>query len=361
MLRTDELDYELPAELIATSPLAKRDEARMLVVRVKGGRLEHRQVKDLPEVLTHGDLLALNETKVLPARLLGRREDTGGKVEGLFVSEEATGRWRVMLQAGGPLREGVVVALRGPEEREAPLRVRLVEKDAQSGEWVVQAEEARGGSAGEVLQHVGWTALPPYIVKKRSTDQEAGPGEARDRSGYQTVYARQEGSIAAPTAGLHFTPELLGRLGQSGIEQMRVTLHVGVGTFKPVKTETIDEHRMHVERYAVSAEAIEALRSAKRRGGRVVAVGTTTARTLESVARESVGPVEGETDLKIMPGHNWRWVDGLLTNFHLPKTTLLALVAAKTGMDLWRAAYAEAVRERYRFFSFGDCMLILPE
>lgn len=360
MLRTDELDYELPAGLIATSPLAKRDEARMLVVHVRSGRMEHRQVKDLPEVLTRGDLLVLNETKVLPARLMGTREDTGGKVEGLFVSEEALGRWRVMLQAGGPLREGVVVALRGPGESEA-LRVRLKEKDAHSGEWIVEGEGTGARSAGEALERVGWTALPPYIVKKRQTEAGAWPGEKQDREVYQTVYAREEGSIAAPTAGLHFTPELLARLGRAGVERARVTLHVGVGTFKPVKTETIDEHRMHGERYAVGADAIEALRGARQRGGRVVAVGTTTARTLESVAREAAGPVEGETDLKIMPGHDWRWVDGLMTNFHLPKTTLLALVAAKTGMELWRAAYAEAVRERYRFFSFGDCMLILPE
>lgn len=370
-LRTDELDFDLPEELIAAEPLERRDAARMMVVRVRSRSLEHRHVCDLPAVLRKGDLLVLNDTRVLPARLVGQRSDTGGKIDGLFIKEETRGRWRVMLRAGGPLRPGTVIQLRpstGCDTDVAStelLSLKLVTKDEVRGEWIVSIESSHGKCASDVLERFGWTALPPYIIRRRREIHDQGPGEAVDRTHYQTVFAQREGSIAAPTAGLHFTPALLATLQDSGIDCAPITLHVGLGTFKPVKTQTIDEHPMHSEHFEVPASTCRSLQSVHRRSGRIIAVGTTTARALESLpavlSPDSEGPCVGETNLKILPGHEFHWVDGLLTNFHLPRTTLLALVASMTGPHLWKEAYALAIRESYRFFSFGDCMIILPD
>jgi S-adenosylmethionine:tRNA ribosyltransferase-isomerase len=358
-LPTAALDYELPEALIATRPAEPRDSARMLIVHRSRDEIEHRIVRDLPEYLDRDDLLVFNNTAVAPARLVGRRADTGGRVEGLFLEEDAERCWRVMLKSGSRLRIGHRIELRRERRTESAFALELVDRDGS--EWIARVDPA--APAHEVLDAIGSTPLPPYILRARNRDRLVFDDEA-DRAWYQTVYAdaSKRRSVAAPTAGLHFTPELLAAIDARGIERRTVTLHVGPGTFKPIEAETIDQHVMHSEVYEVPPDTLAALREAGQR--RVIAVGTTTVRTLESLPNP-LPPVRGEpivdeTDLLIAPSYAFVHVDGMLTNFHLPRSTLLALVGAMLGLDRLLAIYREAIQREYRFYSYGDAMLILP-
>jgi S-adenosylmethionine:tRNA ribosyltransferase-isomerase len=306
--------------------------------------LEHRTFLELPELLAPGDLLVLNDTRVLPARLWGHRVRTGGKWEGLFLHQHANGCWELLSQTRGKLREGETVRIGS-----GPLQLQLVEKTPQ-GHWLCRPSEP--GSVVDLLERYGQVPLPPYIRK--------GHAETADRDRYQTVYARQAGAVAAPTAGLHFTPWVFNRLRQQGIGWTFVTLHVGLGTFQPIQVEDFLQHRMHREWGQLPVETVQAITTCRAAGGRVVAVGTTTVRVLETAAAAGgVKPWSGETDLFIYPPYRFRLVDALVTNFHLPRSTLLLLVAAFAGVDLIREVYRTAVEERYRFYSYGDAMLIV--
>jgi S-adenosylmethionine:tRNA ribosyltransferase-isomerase len=327
---TSDLDYRLPEALIAQRPAVPRDSSRLMVVDVRKQSIEHRVFRDLPRFLRSGDAVVLNETKVLPARLSVLRPG-GGETELLFLRDLGSegNVWEVMARPSRRLRAGMALSIADEELR--------VVKPLEEGRWVITGTDVPG-----LLRRHGHMPLPPYI--------EATPEAERD---YQTVYARNEGSAAAPTAGLHFTEEVLGEVEKAGARISRVTLHVGVGTFAPVRVEKLQEHRMHTEHYRVPDEAARIVGHAER----VVAVGTTVARTLESWT--ATGVREGDSDLFIRPGYSWRVVDVLLTNLHLPRSTLLALVMSFAGEELIREAYEVAVRERYRFFSFGDAMLLI--
>ncbi len=350
-----ELDYDLPPELIAQHPLPERDESRLLVVDRSSDGFRDAKIGDFPALLEPGDLLVLNDTKVLPAKFTAHRT-TGGRIGGLFVEEEQPGRWHVMLEGSRRLRVGEsLTATKGASETGVTLR--LLESCGQ-GFWRVEVEA--DGSLETILERIGITPLPPYI-RRRCEDQA---GDATDRLRYQTVYAKNPGAIAAPTAGLHLTDVLLDAIRARGIETTFVTLHVGVGTFKPIDVNDLTQHVMHAEHYELNEEAEQAVQGCRRRGGRVVAVGTTSVRVLESAA---TGPTPGRlvhascgpTDIFIYPPYRYRVVDALLTNFHLPKSTLLALVMALAGVEPIRSAYQHAIATRYRFYSFGDAMLIL--
>jgi S-adenosylmethionine:tRNA ribosyltransferase-isomerase len=337
-------DYPLPDRLIAQHPAERRDESRLLVVRRGTGAIEHRVFRELPDLLAAGDLLVLNDTRVIPARVVGRREATGGKWEGLFVRETPDGLWELLAQTRGYARPGEAFAL-----EPGPLRL-ILRGRTPDRHWLMEPDPP--GSPAELLARSGHVPLPPYIRKGRAGDA--------DRARYQTVFAARDGSVAAPTAGLHFTPELLARLAAGGVSDTRVTLHVGLGTFAPVKADDPTKHAIHAEWCEVTSETAAAVAACKARGGRVVAVGTTATRTLETAARGgAVAQFRGETDLFIHPPFAFRAVDALVTNFHLPRTTLLLLVGAFAGDDLLRRAYAEAVAREYRFFSYGDAMLVL--
>jgi S-adenosylmethionine:tRNA ribosyltransferase-isomerase len=342
-MATPFLDYELPPHLIAQEPCAERDQSRLLVVRRSAAALAHHVFADLPDLLNPGDLLVLNNSRVLPARLLGRRARTGGKWEGLFLRQLPDGCWELLCQTRGRLREGETVLV-----EPGPLRLELVGRSG--GHWLARPGEP--GTPPELLERYGRVPLPPYIRKGRAA--------AGDRERYQTVYARAAGSVAAPTAGLHFTPRLFERLGGRGIARAFVTLHVGPGTFQPIQTAEVAAHRMHSEWADLPAETVAAIADCRDRGGRVVAVGTTSVRVLETVARSGLlRPWSGETDLFIYPPYEFRVIDALITNFHLPRSTLLLLVGAFTGDALLRRAYKTAIAEGYRFYSYGDAMLIL--
>jgi S-adenosylmethionine:tRNA ribosyltransferase-isomerase len=348
-------DYHLPEHLIAQHPAAERDAARLLVVRrarSEGGTpcgfppppaISHYTFRDLPDLLNANDLVVLNDTRVLPARLVGRRESTGGKWEGLFLRTTESGLWEMLAQTRGYPEIGTAFV--------TDTNLRLVLRGrTDDRHWLMEPQES--GTPPELLSRYGHVPLPPYIRKGRE--------EAADRERYQTVYASASGSVAAPTAGLHFTPAVFERLSAKGIGTARVTLHVGLGTFAPVKVADPTKHVIHREWCEVKSEVAEAIRATKAKGGRVVAVGTTTTRTLESAARpDALRPFCGETGLFIHEPFEFRAVDVLVTNFHLPRTTLLLLVGAFAGSELLRAAYAEAVANEYRFFSYGDAMLVL--
>lgn len=335
-MRTADFDYDLPPGRVALRPAVPRDAARLLVVP-RTGPLVDRTVGDLPACLRPGDLLVVNDTRVLPARLRGRRADTGGAVEVFLVRDLGEGRWRVLVAPGRRMRPGVVVAL--PEGVHATM-----EAVAEGGERVVHftgVEDVAGWA-----ERVGETPLPPYVARE---------ADARDRDDYQTVFARAPGAVAAPTAGLHFTPGLLERLAAQGVSVARVTLHVGPGTFRPVTEDDPARHRLDAEVYEVPPGTAEAMARARAGGGRVVAVGTTVVRTLETAAL--TGAARGETSLFVRPGHRFRAVDALLTNFHLPRSTLLMLVAAFAGHARTLEAYRHAVAAGYRFYSYGDACL----
>ena len=361
-MRTDFLDYDLPAHLIAQHPCAERDQSRLLLVRRADGAIAHHSFHELPELLARGDLLVLNDTRVLRARLLGRRASTGGKWEGLFLSSRADGCWELLSQTRGRLSEGETIIV-----EPGPLQLCLVGK-TMDGHWLARPSES--GSSVDLLQTHGQVPLPPYIRRgRRGSSARRGspdPADFRDRERYQTVYARSAGSVAAPTAGLHFTPRVFERLDQRGIGQAFLTLHVGLGTFQPIQAVDVTQHRMHREWAELPSATVEAITACKARGGQVVAVGTTTVRVLETAAQASpehkrleLAPWSGETSLFIYPPYEFRVVDALLTNFHLPRSTLLLLVAAFTGVELTRQAYKTAMEEEYRYYSYGDAMLIV--
>ncbi|HEX6709611.1 MAG TPA: tRNA preQ1(34) S-adenosylmethionine ribosyltransferase-isomerase QueA [Rubrobacter sp.] len=328
---TSELDYELPEDLIAQSPAEPRDASRLMVVDSRAGTISHHTFRDLPRFLLPGDALVLNETKVLPARIKANKP-TGGEVELLFLRDlgpDQGGAWEVLARPSKRLRPGLELFVAG-------YRLRLLES-LGDGHWAVSAPDVLG-----LLERSGRMPLPPYIRPTPETE-----------SRYQTIYARNKGSAAAPTAGFHFTGRVLEDVERAGARIARITLHVGVGTFMPVRTERLEEHRMHAEYFSVPEEAARIAEGASR----VVAAGTTVARTLETWA--ATGETEGESTLFIYPGYRWRAVDALLTNFHLPRSTLLAMVMSFGGEELVREAYRTAVQERYRFYSFGDAMLLL--
>jgi S-adenosylmethionine:tRNA ribosyltransferase-isomerase len=340
-LRTADFDYDLPPSLIAQTPIEPRDAARLLVVpRTDGAPLGHRHVRDLPDLLRPGDLLVVNDSRVLPARLIGRREPSGGRVEVLLLHREPSGLWEALVQPGRRLPVGARVSFGN-----GSVIGEVVERTASGGRLLRFSDEA-------ALPDVGEMPLPPYI-HERLADPER----------YQTVYAREPGSAAAPTAGLHFTPELLARLEAQGVGLARVTLHVGLDTFRPVKEDDPRRHTIHREAFVLPEETAGKLLAARAAGGRIVAVGTTAVRVLEQAALLAaqagaegawIRPAAGWADLFILPGHRFRAVDALLTNFHLPRSTLLMLVSAFAGRDRVLAAYRDAVRNGYRFFSFGD-------
>jgi S-adenosylmethionine:tRNA ribosyltransferase-isomerase len=343
-MRVSDLDYELPEALVAQEPLAERDEARLLVLDRSTGRIEHRVVSDLPSLVAPS-LFVVNDTRVIPARLMGRRA-TGGRVELLLVERTtepgSTERWSAMGRASKPLREGTEIEIDG-----GALRATVIERGEDGALAIELVAEER---VEDAVRRAGRVPLPPYI---RRADRDG------DRDRYQTMFAAKDGAIAAPTAGLHFTPRLVDALTSHGHRLARVTLHVGPGTFRPVKVEDLAEHPMHAERYEIGEDAAGEVSAARREARPIVAVGTTVVRTLESAAQGGgvrAGP--GITDLFVRPPFTFRCVDALVTNFHLPRSTLLALVMAFGGVDAVRAAYEEAVRERYRFFSYGDAMLI---
>ncbi len=373
-MRTSELDYELPPELIATRPCEPRDAARLLVCsRSDPARLEHARVHDLPGFLDLGDTLVFNTSRVIPARLIGRNLDTGGGVEGLYLRDssptpDAPLVWEALVKARR-FRPGRRLALLDESDRPVGVTLTLLERTGEeAGVWrvAVQSEPAGLGTL-EILERAGRTPLPPYIRSARKSEGVEISDKA-DRARYQTVYADAAGSVAAPTAGLHFTPALLDAVRARGVGRADVTLHVGPGTFKPVETETLEAHPMHAEWCSMGAGAVERVFGGVggEGRGRVIAVGSTSARTIESyaaaIAEGGSAPASMETDLLIAPGYRWRRVDAMLTNFHLPRSTLLAMIAAlfPEGMQRVRELYAEAVGEGYRFYSYGDAMLILP-
>lgn len=348
MSELERYDYELPRHLIAQSPLPCRADARLLLVDRTAQALTHQHVRDLPELLRPGDCLVLNDTQVVPARLVGFRTATGGRWEGLFLDSTKEGLWRILGKTRGRLSPGETLTLVNADGQE-DVRLQLGAKEP-GGVWVVRPESEEETFA--LLRRVGRVPLPPYIRK--------GEMVASDRQQYQTVYARTPGAVAAPTAGLHFTEMLLEQLQQRGVQLAWVTLHVGLGTFRPIETEQVAAHQMHAEWAHLNQETVETILQCRSRGGRVVAVGTTSVRVLESAAADgSLRPFSGLTELFIHPPYQFRVVDALLTNFHLPRTTLLVLVRTFGGDELVMRAYAEAVREEYRFYSYGDAMLIV--
>lgn len=358
-LTLHDFDYDLPEELIAQHPADRRDTSRLMVVHHQPLAWEHRGFSDLPDLLRPGDVLVLNDTRVLPAKFLTRRA-SGGRIEGLFLRAMDKTRWEVMLRNAGRCKPGELLRFVGLDGRDVREELELCEP-LEQGRWIVRpvGEDA---APQAVLDRVGSVPLPPYIRR------HAGGNAPEDRQRYQTVYADRPGAVAAPTAGLHFTEDILATVQARGVDIVRVTLHVGLGTFLPVKTDNLREHEMHREWYDLSADAAERIMTAKRQQRRVIAVGTTSVRVLESVARRHDGGLvadAGWTDLFLYPPAEVYVVDGLLTNFHLPKSTLLMLVASVLdpggveGVRAVRSIYTEAVQQHYRFFSYGDAMLIL--
>ncbi len=340
-MKTSEFDYELPQELIAQTPLKDRSASRMQVVHKNDGRLEHRHFSDIAEYFRAGDVLVRNNTRVIPARLFGIKEETGAHVEVLLLRQEENDVWECLVGNARTVKEGTVVSF-----HDGRLKAQCT---GIGDKGIRKMKMIYDGIFNEILDELGNVPLPPYIREKLD-----------DRERYQTVYARIEGSAAAPTAGLHFTEAIFAALREKGVIIADVTLHVGLGTFRPMDTENIEEHVMHSEYYEMPAETADILNKAKQEGRRIIAVGTTSVRTLESVWNR-FGRFEactGDTALFIYPGYEWHTVDCIITNFHLPKSTLIMMICSFAGKELVMKAYAEAVRERYRFFSFGDCMLI---
>ena len=339
-MELSEFNYELPEELIAQTPIEKRDESRLMVLNRKDQSIEHKQFKDIIDYLEPGDCLVRNNTKVIPARLYGKKA-TGAKIEFLLLNQIEGDIWESIVRPGHKLKPGTEV-----EFGDGILKATVL--DIMPG-GTRKVEFKYEGIFNEILDKIGLMPLPPYIHES-----------LKDKDRYQTVYARYEGSAAAPTAGLHFTPELFEKLKQKGVEVANVTLHVGIGTFRPVKVENVEEHHMHSEHYYIKQEDVDKINNAKKNGKRVIAIGTTSCRVLETIADEKgmVKPTEGDTQIFIYPGYKFKCLDGLITNFHLPESTLIMLVSALAGKEYIMKAYNEAVKERYRFFSFGDAMFI---
>lgn len=349
-MKTEQLNYYLPAELIAQKPLSVRSDSSLLVLDRSSGKVLDSWFSCIGDFLSPGDCLVLNDTKVLPARFFARRS-TGGRLEGLFLAVDDNGVWTAYLKGIRKLRPGNEFYLKDRQKADF-CKVVLLEKMDQ-GKCRLQVEV--DADAQTVLEEIGFPPLPPYI--KRDDDPEAA---AQDKQRYQTVYARQNGAVAAPTAGLHFTDTLITQLRQDGIRFAFITLHVGAGTFKPVKAENLEDHEIHQERFSIDSENAGIINAAKEKGGRIIPVGTTSTRVLETVAAGSkIEAVAGTTELFIMPGYRFKIIDAMITNFHLPKSTLVALVAAFAGLENILAAYQHAIEKRYRFYSYGDAMLII--
>lgn len=365
-MKTNQFWYPLPERLIAQHPSDRRGDDRMMVLHRDSGMIEHRQVTDFPEYVTTNDLIVVNDTKVFPARLLGTWSDSPGAVEILMVHPSASdaipgqgdileySEWICMVGSGRPSREGQV-AVFGPNR---DLEAHFVAKE-QGGMWRIRFASVR--PLAVLLDEFGHTPVPPYVHREGTAEEEA-----QDRARYQTIYAKHTGSVAAPTAGLHFTPEIFAALDAKGVQRTAVTLHVGPGTFRPVKVDNIEDHQMDFEAFTVPPEAADAINACKARGGRIFCIGSTSVRTLESVASRERGaddplmvPGSGASDIFIYPPYNFKVCDAMLTNFHLPKSTLLMMTSALAGRERMLCAYALAVRAEYRFFSYGDCMLIV--
>ena len=339
-MKVTDFDYELPEELIAQTPIEKRDESRLMVLDRKEQTIEHKHFKDIIDYLEPGDVLVRNNTKVIPARLYGKKE-TGAKVEFLLLNNMEKDIWECIVRPGNKLHVGAKVIF-----GDGLLKAEVL--DTMPG-GTRKVEFHYEGIFNEILDKIGLMPLPPYIHES-----------LKENDRYQTVYAKYDGSAAAPTAGLHFTPELLKKIEEKGIDIANVTLHVGIGTFRPVKEDTVEAHQMHSEHFYIKEEDCEKINKAKKSGHRVIAVGTTSCRVLETIADDNgyVKPTEGDTQIFIYPGYKFRCLDALITNFHLPQSTLVMLVSALAGKDYIMKAYKEAVEQKYRFFSFGDAMLI---
>lgn len=359
-MKTSDFDYYLPEELIAQTPLKDRSSSRLLVLSRESGDFKDRTFTDILDYLNPGDALVLNETKVLPARIIGTKKDTGGAVELLLLKDLGNDVWECLARPQKRLHEGTEIVFGSSSVSLLSAKVTEI-----LGKGITRVKFIYDGIFLEILEHLGTMPLPPYIHE-----------QLKDQSRYQTVYAKNLGSAAAPTAGLHFTPELLEKIEKKGIKIIKITLHVGLGTFRPVEVEDVKEHKMHTEFYEIGEDAAKELNEVKDRGGRIIAVGTTTVRTLETVASSTLDgpkapalenqsqkglfcPCSGETSIFIYPGYRFLAVDGMVTNFHLPRSTLLMLVSAFAGKSEIMKAYEHAVKEKYRFFSFGDAMLII--
>jgi len=341
-LKTSDFSYDLPQELIAQDPLADRSASRLLVLNKHTGEYRHKMFRDITEYLEPGDCLVINDTKVIPARLIGEKADTGAKIEILLLKRKENDLWETLVKPGKKARIGTKINFG------QGILMGEVMDVAEEGNRLIHFEYE--GIFEEILDQLGQMPLPPYITH-----------QLKDKDRYNTVYAKHEGSAAAPTAGLHFTPQLLEKIEEMGIEIAKVTLHVGLGTFRPVKTDDVAGHHMHSEFYQIDEEAAGKINKARESGGRVICVGTTSCRTIESAA-DADGRLEaqsGWTEIFIYPGYQFKILDGLITNFHLPESTLIMLVSALAGRERVLRAYEEAVKEKYRFFSFGDAMLIL--
>lgn len=349
-MRTEDLNYELPVELIAQEPAKSRTESRLLVLNRSTGELIDRIFADIVDYIEPGDCLVLNDTKVLPARFFARRA-TGARLEGLFLHEPRPGQWQVMLKNSRKVKIGEQIIL--IDRNKADWHKVTASERYPDGRWLLEIPDSP--DAEEVLSQIGTAPLPPYIKRNENDNQTQA-----DMQRYQTVYARQMGAVAAPTAGLHFTKEMLANLTQKGVQLAYVTLHVGAGTFKPVTTDNLDDHKMHFEAYELAQKDADKINKTIENRRRIIAVGTTSVRTLETIAKN--GPIigaHGQTDLFIQPGYQFKVVNTLITNFHLPKSTLLALVGAFAGMENVLKAYRHAIEHQYRFFSYGDAMLIV--
>ena len=340
-MKLEEFDYYLPEELIAQVPIKKRDESRLMVLNKENETIEDKVFKDIIDYLQPGDCLVRNNTKVIPARLYGKK-DTGANVEFVLLNRIENDIWESIVRPGNKLKPGTEVIF-----GDGILKAKIL--DVMDG-GTRKVEFSYEGIFNEILDQIGLMPLPPYIHES-----------LKEKNRYQTVYAKYEGSAAAPTAGLHFTPELLKKIEEKGVKIANVTLHVGIGTFRPVKEENIEEHKMHTEHFYIKQEDVEKINETKKSGGRVIAVGTTSCRVLETIADERTGlvaPIESDTGIYIYPGYKFKCIDGLITNFHLPKSTLLMLVSAFANREYILKAYKHAVDEKYRFFSFGDAMFL---
>ena len=342
MMKTSDFNFDLPQELIAQDPLEDRSSSRLMVLNKESGEIAHRIFHDITEYLHPGDCLVINDTKVIPARLIGTKEDTGAHIEILLLKRKENDVWETLVKPGKKCRPGARVVFGNGE-----LKAEIVDV-LEDGNRLVHFEYE--GIFEEVLDRLGQMPLPPYITH-----------QLKDKNRYQTVYAKNDGSAAAPTAGLHFTKELLEQVKAKGVNIAHVTLHVGLGTFRPVKVDDVEQHHMHSESYMVEEDQAKLINDTKKQGGRVISVGTTSCRTLESATDENgiLRAGSGWTEIFIYPGYRFKMIDGLITNFHLPESTLMMLVSALAGKEHIMAAYEEAVRQKYRFFSFGDAMLIL--
>jgi len=349
-MKTELLDYHLPPELIAQTPADKRTASRLLVLHRTDGRLEDRMFSDLPEYLQSGDCMVFNNTKVLPARFYFQRF-TGTRMEALFLREVKSGLWQVMIKNARRIKTGETLAFLNRDNTPGPVCIAL--QRVEEGHWLLQLQIP--AAAEIVLQNIGFAPLPPYIKRDGQHDPVMN-----DLSRYQTVFAEKPGAIAAPTAGLHFDQALLDKIATMHIYTARCTLHVGTGTFKPIQTETLEDHPIHSEFYEMPPNAAQTINAVHHSGGRIIAVGTTSVRTLESIAHEGKAVASsGQTKLFITPGYRFKLVNGMITNFHLPRSTLLSLVAAFAGLDMILNAYHHAIDRKYRFYSYGDAMLII--